>query len=75
MSVVFLDIEKKAAPKAQMTGVNDFAIEYIKDNPIIPIIVVSLIGISLYLVIRNNQLKKSFGVSNGQAASVATMGL
>ena len=61
--------------ETNVSGVNDFIVDYIKEKPIIPIIVVSIIGISVYLVFRNNQLKKSFGVTNGQAASVATMGV
>jgi hypothetical protein len=74
LNKVFLDIETPA-PVKNITGVNDIAINYVKENPIIPIVIVGLVGITLYLIFKNNELEKSFGVTNGQAAAVARMGI
>ena len=58
--------------------INDFynyASKLVTDKPVIPILLIAAIGVGLYYAFKNNDLKKSFGVTNGQAATVASMGL
>lgn len=59
----------------RMKDFYNYGIKVVQDNPIPTGIIIITIGLILYFVLKNDQLKKSFGVTNGQAATVATMGI